>query len=151
MVAATMTALIPGEGPPPTRMPSVFMASPRALRRAAGSSHHQHDLPELPALGEAPLGGRAVLEGDDLVHDRLEAPREEQAHHVVELLPVRHRRAEDVDLLPEDLADVRLADRPRRRAAGDEPAALAQRAERLPPGRGADVLEDDVHAAPAGL
>jgi hypothetical protein len=43
----------------------------------------------------------AVLERDHLVEDRLETAREEQSHHVIELAPVGHRGADDVDLLPE--------------------------------------------------
>src|SRR5438876_12008489 len=99
----------------------------------------------------APLGGGAVLERDDLIHDRLEAPGEEQAHHVVEFAPVRHGRADDVDLLPEHDTDVGLYDRSGRGAARDEPAALPERPERLLPRLGAHVLEDDVHAPLGGL
>jgi len=80
----------------------------------------------------------------------LEPAREEQSHHVVELAPVGHRGADDVDLLPEHERDERLADRSRGGAARDEPAAALERAESSLPGGRARVLEDDVDAALAG-
>src|SRR5207245_289716 len=77
-------------------------------------------------------------------------PLEEEVHDVVELLPVGHRGADDVHLLPEHERDERLADRPRGRAARHEPAAALERADRVLPRGRADVFDDDVHAALVG-
>src|SRR3989442_1014920 len=106
--------------------------SPSAAAGSSGTrSDLQYDLSELPALGQALLGGGAVLEGHDLVHDGPELAVEEQTYDVVELPAVGHGRADDVDLVPEDDADVGLGEGAGGRAAGDEPAPLAHRAEGL--------------------
>src|SRR5207249_9329334 len=55
--------------------------------------------------------------------------------------------ADDRLLAPEEIADVRGTDGPRRGPAGDEAAALAERADRAFPRRLPHRLADDVDAA----
>jgi hypothetical protein len=64
----------------------------------------------LPSASRA-CAAAPSLSGTTSFEDRLEPAREEQSHHVVELTPVLHRGADDVDLLPEHERDQRLADR----------------------------------------
>src|SRR5262245_51498010 len=92
------------------------------------TSHRQHDLAELLAFAKARLRGRPILEWHHLVDDGLEPSGEEEAHDVVELLPIGHGRADDVHLFPEHQRDERLTDWARGRAAGDEPPTALERA-----------------------
>src|SRR5262245_27075171 len=103
----------------------------------------------LPSASRADAAAPS-LSGTTSSRIALEPAREEQSHHVVELAPVGHRGADDVDLLPEHERDERLAVRSRGGAARDEPAAALERPDRVLPGGRAHVFEDDVDAALVG-
>src|SRR5262245_46088542 len=143
---------MPATAPRPSAPRSRSRAeSSHRSRSRAESSHRQDDLAELLTLREATLGGGAVRQRHHLVHDGAQPAREEQAHDVVELLPVGHGRPDDRNLVPEDDADVRLPDGPGGGATRDQAPALGHRAEGLLPRLGPDVLDDEVDAAPARL
>jgi hypothetical protein len=84
------------------------------------------------------------------VHDRPQPPGGDVAEHGQERGLAAHRRAQDLDLAEEDVAQIDRRGEAGGRAAGDDPAAVAHRADRLLEHLAADVLDHDIDAALAG-
>src|SRR5256885_9923658 len=119
IVAAPITLLIPGAGPPPTRIASVFrsvMVLPRASRglgaplapRQDGDRRHRNSDPHTggPAQAPRPLGrcqpvGFALEGGERRFQDRLSAPRlirragYGQLHRLLAQRHLRHQDEQD--------------------------------------------------------
>ena len=115
-----------------------------------GDQRAQHDLAELLARVEARERGREIVEPERRVDRHLDRAAPDQLHRVGELPMVVHRRADDLELSPEQRRQVQLG-----RAAGGgavrhEPASAGERPEG-PIERGrADVVDDDVDATAVG-
>ena len=96
------------------------------------------------------MGRAGFGERKDRVDDDLRAAARDELVDGLEVLLRPHRGAEDRELLPPDAMERRRRVRARCRAADDDPAALRGHVLRGAPGRLADMLDDDVRAAPAG-
>src|SRR5262245_10855377 len=125
--------------------PSVWTVS--AGLDCDGLGDSDDDLAELLGFLQEREGVGDLGEREGPIHDGPEPAREELPHDVAKLLPVRHRRADDPELAPEDDPDVRLDNRALGGAARHQPPAGGQRADRPGPGGGPDVVEDDVDPA----
>ena len=140
------TAQPPGPGLPETAPSGTSSTSGP---RPQPSAICEHELAVLLAGLEPPLRRLHVLERPHRVDERPDAPLREEARDGAELRVAGHRRAEHVELLPEDAVQARGRIAARRRARDHEAPAAAQRLDRGRPGVGADVLVDDVGAAAA--
>src|SRR5688572_11951476 len=107
----------------------------------------EHDLSELPPLLEEPIRRGSLRERQNLVDPRHELSGADGGEERAKLPVVRHRRAQDRDVLPVDEADLFGRVRPRRRTAGDDPPAAPHRLQRRHPRFLADGVHDDIHAA----
>src|SRR6266536_1195777 len=118
--------------------------------RLSGSIGRDDDFAEDGTVGEGdlPLGG--ALEWQHAIDDGSDPPREGVGGQPQELRVRPPVRADDPMLAAEQVADIRGADRSRRGSGGDEPSALAERADRALPRARADGLDHDIGAALAG-
>src|SRR5438876_1211229 len=96
------------------------------------------------------MGLPRSFEREDAVHDRLEPAHEDELHDLLELPAVRHRRPEDRELPPVEVAGVELEDRTGRRARHDDAASPPQGPHGILERRDPDVIDDHVHAALSG-
>src|SRR5262249_15424585 len=108
------------------------------------------DLADDLAALHRPLAVGGLFEREHSVHDRAQLAGERESRDRQEIIVRPAVRALDRLLAAEQISDIRLADRPRRRAASDQATALAESADRALPGSGAHRLDDDVDAALAG-
>src|SRR3989338_4886406 len=113
-------------------------------------SYLQYDFAEILARFHPLVGRGRVFQRHHLVDRRNERALLHHRDHAQELGEAAHVRADDADLLREQMADVHLGLRPRGGPAGDHAAAPCEAREVLLPGLRPDVLEDHVHAAASG-
>src|SRR3954453_1329138 len=140
-----MTAQPPG--------PGLLETAPSGTSSTSGPSgirDLEHELAVLPARLEPALRLLDVLERPHRIDERPDAALREEAGDRAELRVARHRRAEDVELLPEDPVQPGRRVPAGRRAGQHEAPAAAERLDRGRPGVGADVLVDPLDATPAG-
>src|SRR5690606_23785801 len=90
------------------------------------------------------------LEGDPAVDDRADPPTRDLAHGHGHGAPRTSERAEDPDLLLEQLHEVDGSGYARSRAAGDDASAALQCQHGAGEGFRPDMLEDDIDALLSG-
>src|SRR5581483_6764724 len=116
--------------------------------RSGGAA--QHDLPERRPRLEPLVRDPDVGERKHLVDDGSRTPLRDELVGALEVGARAHRRAEHGELLPPDPVERGGRVRAARRTAHRDPAFARGDVEGRPPRRLADVLDDDVRAAPAG-
>src|SRR3990167_4249247 len=94
------------------------------------------------------MGVTNFRKGKGSVDDRPELLLLHQPQDPKEARLWSHRGSQDLLLFDEEMKKIDLDLRAGRCSAGDEPPAERQGLEALLPGGGADVLEDDIDAAP---
>src|SRR5438093_7768308 len=128
------------------------MAQRRTRERKSSRStgNAEHDLAELLAGLEPLVRGAGLGEREDRVDDRPRTAALDELEGAFEVLLGAHRGAENRELLPPHPLEGSGRIRPARRAADDHAAALGGDVERGPPGRLADMLDDDVGPEASG-
>src|SRR5690606_16120773 len=106
---------------------------------------------ELLAFFEAAVAVGRGGEREDGVDDGVQAAGPGRAEHGLELVAGGHRAADDLDLPPEEPADVDLDDGSRGGSVGNEASPGSQGSDASLPGRLADVLDDHVDPALPGI
>jgi len=128
-------------------------------RRRAAALQERHreesvdgedDFAELLGFFEVVVGGGALVEGPDFVHDRNEAALGNELEDDAEFVPGAHVGAEDGKLAIEEEANVEFGVRASGGTAGDETSGGGKAFDAFAPGGFADVFEDDVDAAIVG-
>ena len=110
----------------------------------------QHDLPEGGALFNQLVTLSGIFQGNDTIDDRLELPAKHAFHDVQKVALAAHGGSHHLDLAEENLAEIRLRGKTRRRATCEHSAAAASGAQALYPSVCANVIDDDVDATLTG-
>src|SRR5688572_23945654 len=114
-------------------------------------SRLEHHLAERLAALEGAVAVGGARQRQRAIHDRLEPARRDVAQHGEQVRLAAHRRAEDLDLAEEDVAQIDRGLETGRRAARDDAPAVAHRLDARGEHLAADVLDHGVDAALAGL
>src|SRR5947208_598194 len=112
--------------------------------------HGKDNFAKLRAGFEIGVSGGGFGERKYVVHNRFQFACGDELHHHVELRLGTHVRAEERKLAAEEETQVHLCVETCGGATGDQAAGRREAGEAVFPSGGADVFEDDVHAALVG-
>ena len=130
------------------------MVQRRPPQRAAGTTAElvdgENDFAEVLGLFEVVVGGGALVEGPDLVHDGNKTALRNELEDGAQLVLGAHVGAENGKLAGEEETDIEFGVEAGGGAAGDQATGGGQALEAFAEGGFADVLENDIHAAVVG-